>query len=276
VVQGLLAVAAVITLQAAVAFFGSLVRFAAPSPTPKPRTPKSSGGGGNLAPAAAAGSPGGSGGGAGEGKTEIERHDPERGCAEAMDLGEPISIIATVIEEGADAGDSPEDVEGSKGPRAAPGFWRRLCCCCCACCCCCRGARRARAAAAGAAASSPAPAPAAPPRGPDPLVGVVLLCSALLAMAAALRAVSLRAGAFWWEDKLLFPLQALPELLSALLLVGPPHFMARVGMASRYQRWQPKKGKPATSRPKNSNPAIWKRAGLPAPESRTQTQSEGV
>lgn len=299
--QGIVGIAAAVTLHCAVAFLGSVISFAVPAPKPKPRSPASSGGGGALAAAApgagsarasGAGRSSGGGNGASRGSSSggasaaaaaalgMGQPDPERGEAEAMDLGEPISIIATVIEEGAEGPDAPDGapIEAGGAPGAAAGgFWRRVCGC---------GARAGGSGGDGSGIASPrkgsaagsagSGAGAAPVRGPEPLVGVLAVASALLAMAAALRGASMYSGDLWWSDRLLFPLQALPELLSAVLLVAWPHFMARIGMASRYARWQPKKGKPATSRPKNSNPAIWKRAGMPAPESRTQTTSEGV
>jgi hypothetical protein len=253
-----------VTLHSLVAFVGCLVGFAAPAPGPR-----------------AAGSRGGGGGS----QPGIARPDPERGSAEAIDLGEPVSIIATAIQEDeAEGGDGAAAAVPAAAPAggavtAAPaasacplrrcfGAWcpARAC-----------GARAAAAAAAAGAPPAAAAAAAGPAgRGPDPLVGLLAACGALLTMAAAARAVALYDGALWADDAPLLLLQALPELLSALALAVPPHLMARVGMASRYARWQPRKGKPATSRPKNSNPAIWKRAGLPAPESRTQTLSEGV
>jgi hypothetical protein len=221
-------------VQVAIAFGGALTGFPAPPPRPFQWAGAGSGGGGG-------GSSSGGGGGSGSGggsAPEIARPDPERGPAEAIDLGEPISIIATVVEEpeGDDAG--------------APARGR-----CCGCL---------------------APAAGGPPPPADRLVGLLLAATGLLALAAAARAAALYVDALLLEDRLLLTLQALPELLSAALLLAPPHAMARAGMAARYARWQPRKGKPATSRPKNSNPAIWKRAGLPAPESRTQTQSEGA
>jgi hypothetical protein len=260
--QGIAAVAALLTLQAVIALGGALVGFAPLPLRPFHRTSPSSGaggssssgggssgggagssGGGSSSSGAGSGSSGGgssgsSGGGSSSsgGALELTPQDPDRGPAEAIDLGESISIIATVVEEHED------------GPVAAP----RRCC----------GCLRA----VGGAPRAPA----------DALVGLLALCSALLALAAAARAAALYLDNLFWEDRLLLTLQALPELLSAALLLAPPHLMARTGMASRYARWQPRKGKPPASRPKNSNPAIWKRAGLPAPESRTQTQSEGI
>jgi hypothetical protein len=275
--QGVAAIAALLAIHTAAAFLGSLIGISSPAAPSPPRVaraaPYSSAGG-----ASSGSSSGGSGGGSsGGGAPAVARPDPERGAVEAIDLGEPISIIATVIDEA----EVYVPVGAGEGVGAGGG--------CCGCLDGGGGSRRDRvAAAAGVAlgrvgagqphAQQPVMelvASAAPDGRSDLLVGVLAASSLLLAAAAAMRGVSLAVDWYWWNDQLLLPLQALPELLSAALLL-PPHLMARVAMASRYHRWQPKKGKPATSRPKNSNPAIWKRAGMPAPDSRTQTQSDGV
>ena len=256
-----------VALQAAAAFVGALAGCghanAAGARGPPPSS--SSGSGGS--------SSGGGSGGSGDGRG-AERAGAE--AAEAVDLGIQITAIAEASDEeeraggggGAGATRTGGVAAAAAGAAAAP-----------AACCGCLGGRGGGAAAAAAAAAPPGvciveqPAP-----WEDRLVGALAASAALLALSAAARAAALRWGAMAGRDALLLPLCAAPELLAAVLLLppAPRHFLARVGMAGRYARWQPKKGQPATSRPRNSNPAIWKRAGAAAPESRTQTLSEGV
>jgi len=273
--QGVAAIAVLLAIHTAAAFLGSLSGFTPPPPKHRQHAaPQISAGGTNSS---------GSSSGGGGALPAFAQPSPDRSAVEAIDLGEPISIIATVIDEaeaedpGAAAGNTQQQQQQQQQQqRSGAGCWP--------------GSKASRSGAARAAAAAALRGGGGVPHlqpvmelvassandgSSDQLVGLLALSSALLAMSAVLRAVSLRITDFWWSDHHLLLLQALPELLSAVLLLWP-HLMARVGMASRYSRWQPKKGKPATSRPRNSNPAIWKRAGMPAPASRTQTVSDGV